>query len=47
MGSPALIVDGYELKDGCSSVPDAPGLGLRIDDRRFAEATKVQFDIKA
>jgi L-rhamnonate dehydratase len=46
MSSPALIAEGYGLKAGVATVPEAPGLGLKIDEKRFADHTKVQFDIK-
>ncbi len=46
LSSPALIAEGYSLKDGLVAVPDAPGLGLRIDEARFTEGAKVLFDIK-
>lgn len=42
----AIIADGYDIEDGSSSVPDAPGLGLRIDDRRLAAVACVHFDLK-
>jgi L-alanine-DL-glutamate epimerase-like enolase superfamily enzyme len=41
-----LIVDGYDRKDGTSTVPDAPGFGLRIDEAAFASDVKVRFDLK-
>ena len=44
--SDVLIYDGYELKDGSCSVPDAPGFGLAIDESRF-DRLKVNFDLHA
>lgn len=44
--SRVLIADGYDRKDGASTVPDAPGFGLRIDERAFASDVKVWFDLK-
>jgi L-alanine-DL-glutamate epimerase-like enolase superfamily enzyme len=46
LSSDVLIADGYEIKDGVCSVPDAPGFGLAIDERRF-ERVRVNFDLKA
>lgn len=43
-----LIPDaGYVIKDGATSVPDAPGLGLAINEKAFATDAKVIFDLKA
>jgi L-alanine-DL-glutamate epimerase-like enolase superfamily enzyme len=47
MSSPALTPEGYTVKDGLAAVPDAPGLSLRINEKEFAGATKVLFDLKA
>lgn len=47
MSSPALIAEGYEIKNGVCSVPDAPGMGLRLDESKLTEHTKVHFDLKA
>ena len=44
--SDVLIYDGYEIKDGTCSVPDAPGFGLAIDERRFGRV-RVNFNLKA
>ncbi|QDT39479.1 enolase C-terminal domain-like protein [Stratiformator vulcanicus] len=46
LSSDLLIADGYEIKDGHITVPDAPGFGLRLDEKRFANA-KVNFDLRA
>jgi len=40
-----LIAEGYEVRDGCSTVPDAPGFGLRIDEDKFAGNVRVNFDL--
>jgi L-alanine-DL-glutamate epimerase-like enolase superfamily enzyme len=42
----ALLADGFAIKDGTSSVPDAPGLGLRLDDKVLADVAKVRFDVR-
>ncbi len=36
LSNTVLIAEGYEILDGRSSVPDAPGFGLKIDEGRFA-----------
>jgi len=41
-----LIADGYRIADGACSVPDAPGFGLTIDERRF-DRVSVNFDLRA
>lgn len=43
---PALIADGYTLANGESTVPDAPGLGLMLDDARLPDFARVHFDLK-
>jgi len=45
--SDVIIADGYTLKDGEATVPDAPGFGLAIDEKAFAAEVKVLFDLKA
>jgi L-alanine-DL-glutamate epimerase-like enolase superfamily enzyme len=41
-----LIAEGYDRKDGATTVPDTPGFGLRIDEPAFASDVKVRFDLK-
>lgn len=41
-----LIADGYHIQDGTSSVPDAPGFGLSINEEEFGRA-KINFDLKS
>lgn len=41
-----LIADAYSIKDGDATLPDAPGLGITVDESRFASA-KIHFDLKA
>ena len=43
--SDLLVADGYQVADGTCSVPDAPGFGLALDERRFRDA-KILFDLK-
>ncbi|MFQ6132825.1 MAG: enolase C-terminal domain-like protein [Armatimonadota bacterium] len=44
--SDMLIAEGYEIKDGACSVPDAPGFGLALDEGKFQNAS-VNFDLRA
>jgi len=44
--SDMLIADGYRINDGICSVPDAPGFGLALDERRF-DRVRINFDLKA
>lgn len=41
-----LVAEGYERKDGTSSVPDTAGFGLSINERKFASEVKPRFDLK-
>jgi L-alanine-DL-glutamate epimerase-like enolase superfamily enzyme len=43
--SEVLIYDGYEIKDGFCSVPDAPGFGLAFDESKF-DQVQVNFELK-
>jgi L-alanine-DL-glutamate epimerase-like enolase superfamily enzyme len=45
LSNEVLIAEGYEIRDGCSTVPDAPGFGLRIDEDKFAKNIRVNFDL--
>jgi L-rhamnonate dehydratase len=42
-----LLADGYAIKDGTASVPEAPGFGLKLDEQKFAATIKPRFDLKA
>lgn len=44
--SEILLADGYSIADGEASLPDAPGLGLGVSEKHFADA-KILFDIRA
>jgi L-alanine-DL-glutamate epimerase-like enolase superfamily enzyme len=46
LSTDVLIAEGYDRKDGSSSVPTAPGFGLSIDEKKFATDVKVRFDLK-
>jgi L-alanine-DL-glutamate epimerase-like enolase superfamily enzyme len=43
--SGVLVAEGYERKDGKTTVPDAPGFGLSLDEKAFAAEAKVRFDV--
>jgi L-alanine-DL-glutamate epimerase-like enolase superfamily enzyme len=45
LSNPVLIADGYDLRDGYSSVPDAPGFGLKLNEGRFATDVRINFDL--
>jgi L-alanine-DL-glutamate epimerase-like enolase superfamily enzyme len=47
MTADVLIAEGYDRKDGVSTVPDAPGVGLRLDEKRFEQAVKPVLDLRA
>jgi L-alanine-DL-glutamate epimerase-like enolase superfamily enzyme len=42
--SPALITEGYTIKDGRASVPDTPGFGIQLDTR--SNLLKPVYDLK-
>jgi L-alanine-DL-glutamate epimerase-like enolase superfamily enzyme len=46
LATDVLVAEGYERKDGSSSVPAVPGFGLLIDEKKFADEVKVRFDLK-
>ena len=41
-----LIAEGYAIRDGRATVPDAPGFGLKLNEKAFGESVRVQFDLK-
>lgn len=41
-----ILADGYAVKDGTSTVPNAPGMGLKVDERGFRDV-RPNFDVKA
>lgn len=45
--SEILVADGYSIKEGMAGVPDAPGAGLAIDEKKFAAEATVRFDLHA
>lgn len=47
LSTDVLIADGYERKDGTSSVPDKPGFGLALHKANFAAQIKPTFDLRA
>jgi len=40
-----LIADGYKIKDGHATVPDAPGMGLKLNEKKLG-SVKLRFDLK-
>lgn len=40
-----LIAEGYRIHDGCATIPEAPGFGLKIDEKNFAAKARVRFDL--
>jgi len=47
LASDVLIAEGYDIRDGTASVPEAPGFGLKIVEDKFAATARVNFDLKA
>ena len=47
LASDVLIADGYAIKDGLATVPDAPGFGLKLHEANFTRDTKITFDLEA
>ncbi|HUS73500.1 MAG TPA: enolase C-terminal domain-like protein [Sedimentisphaerales bacterium] len=47
LSNAVLIADGYDIRNGSASVPDAPGFGLKINEDKFASTVRVNFDLKA
>jgi len=45
--SDVLLADGYVIKEGHATVPEAPGFGLRIDEAKFAAEIKPRFDLRS
>lgn len=37
-----VIAEGYEFKKGTYSVSDAPGLGIRVDEKVYAEKCRAK-----
>jgi L-alanine-DL-glutamate epimerase-like enolase superfamily enzyme len=40
-----LVAEGYEIKDGTCSVPEAAGFGLNINEPEFRNKANIRFDI--
>jgi len=41
-----IIADGYAIQDGRATVPDTPGMGLRVNENEFTD-TRLKFDLRA
>jgi L-alanine-DL-glutamate epimerase-like enolase superfamily enzyme len=46
LSTDVLVAEGYDRKDGSSSVPATPGFGFSIDEEKFAAGVKARFDVK-
>jgi L-alanine-DL-glutamate epimerase-like enolase superfamily enzyme len=46
LSNEVLIADGYKIRNGSSSVPEAPGFGLKIDEDTFAKKARIKFDLR-
>jgi len=46
LASSMLIAEGHRIEGGVCSVPEAPGFGVAIDEKRFANVRPL-FDLKA
>jgi L-alanine-DL-glutamate epimerase-like enolase superfamily enzyme len=46
LSTDVLVADGYDRKDGSTSVSNAPGFGLTINEKKFTSDVKVRFDLK-
>jgi L-alanine-DL-glutamate epimerase-like enolase superfamily enzyme len=46
LSTDVLIAEGYSIKNGEATVPDAPGFGLAFDEQKFADV-KPKFDVKS
>ena len=46
LSTAVLIAEGYEIRNGLASVPDAPGFGLKIDEDKFSKNARVKFDLR-
>ncbi|MBW8042517.1 MAG: mandelate racemase/muconate lactonizing enzyme family protein [Planctomycetes bacterium] len=47
LSNAVLIADGYEIRNGSASVPEAPGFGLKIDEEKFSQKARVKFDLRS
>lgn len=47
LSSDVLIADGYTIRDGAATLPDAPGFGLALDEEKFKSEAKIIFHVKA
>ena len=46
LSNDVLISDGYTIREGSATVPNAPGFGLKINPEKFADIQPT-FDLKA
>lgn len=41
-----LVADGYNIREGYATVPDAPGFGISINEDKFATQAQINFDLR-
>lgn len=41
-----LVFDGYDRKEGITTVPTTPGFGFKLNEQAFASDAKVRFDVR-
>lgn len=46
LSNEVLITEGYEIRNGSSSIPDAPGFGLKIDEDKFSKKARIKYDLR-
>jgi L-alanine-DL-glutamate epimerase-like enolase superfamily enzyme len=42
-----IVADGYKIHDGICDVPNSPGFGLAINEKKFHAHAKIRFDLSA
>lgn len=46
LSNPALLAEGFRIEDGAADVPDRPGCGLELDEKRLPDHARLLFDFK-
>jgi D-galactarolactone cycloisomerase len=47
LATDVLRAPGYKIADGTCTAPGVPGMGLEVDEERFASDVQVRFDLRA
>jgi L-alanine-DL-glutamate epimerase-like enolase superfamily enzyme len=47
LSTDVLVGDGYTIRDSSADVPERPGFGLEINQQRFADSIRPDFDLRA